>query len=151
MKKKLKEGEGFSLIEVLVFITILGVFFVTAASITLISLRNMKINEHKIIASRYQDELLSWLRSEKEADWKKFINYYVSGSTYCFNVTPPTAWGSLDACTDYRLSPAIFKRQAVLTNIGTPVTQVDVNITISWNELGSSQSISTNTVFTLWE
>ena len=50
---------GFSLIEVLVFITIMSLVFVTAASVVAISLGNLKINEHKLVATRYGERLIA--------------------------------------------------------------------------------------------
>ena len=74
--------KSFTLIEVLIFVTILSLFFVVASAVTITSLQNLKVQEHKILATRYAEELLEWLRGEKEVDWNKFINYR---GNYCFN------------------------------------------------------------------
>ncbi|MDO8498060.1 MAG: type II secretion system protein, partial [bacterium] len=63
---------AFSLIEVLVFTSILSIFFVAAATVTTVSLRNLKISERKIIATRYMEDVASWLRAQKESDWNTF-------------------------------------------------------------------------------
>lgn len=141
---------GFSLVEILVFILILGLFFVVVIAITAVSLRNMKINEHKILATRYAEELLEWLRGQKEIDWNNFVNNY-SNNTYCFPNSPITGWSSPDNCSTYTgLNPPIYKRELTLSTSGRG-TQVNASITVSWQELGNTYQVSINTVFSIWE
>ena len=61
--------KAFSLIEVLIFVVVFSLFFVTAASIVTTTLRITKENQNKIKASHYVEELREWLRSEKETNW----------------------------------------------------------------------------------
>ena len=152
MKNDLRQS--FSLVEVLVFVTILGLFFVAAASITLVSLRNMKINEHKIIATHYAEELLSWLRSEKDADWNTFANRMPVDPaivSYCINSTP--SWPAISgkcATNDYSLD-LIFNRDLTLSKDADPPSKFKVSIKVEWKELGNTYSVPLNTVFTIWE
>ena len=140
---------GFSLIEVLIFISILSLFFVVAAAVTTASLRNMKINEHKILATRYAEELLEWLRSQKEIDWNDFVNTY-SNKTYCFNISPISDWSIIEAeCSDIQLINLLYKRNLRLAN--TVGTQVNVSIIVSWNEPGGTYTFPIKTVFSIWE
>lgn len=152
MKNNLRQS--FSLVEVLIFVTILGLFFVAAAAITLVSLRNMKINEHKIIATHYAEELLSWLQSEKDANWNTI---YSKTGTYCFKESPIISWvtigdcGSADFLSHNSLS-TIFKRKVIFSKPNpNPLNQININITVSWNELGNTYSVPLRTVFTVWE
>ncbi|MFN4212440.1 MAG: hypothetical protein ACK4FL_00525 [Microgenomates group bacterium] len=145
-----KKSQSFSLIEVLVFTSILSLFFVVAAAVATASLRNMKINEHKILATRYAEELLEWLRGEKETDWNTFISRS-NNTTYCFSISPITSWPSQGSCSGYNgLNPAIYKRELTLTTVGGGI-QVNVSIVVSWQELGNTYSVPINTVFTVWE
>jgi len=147
MKKN--KTQSFSLIEVLVFISILSIFFVAAASVTVVSLRNMKINEHKILATHYAEELLGWLRNEKETDWNTFVQN--SNNTYCFHETPISDWGGLGSCdVDDKLA-IIFKRELVLSHVGGSPTQINVKITVSWSDTGIDYSVPLSTVLTVWE
>ena len=141
--------KGFSLIEVLIFVSILSVFFVIAASVTVVSVRNMKINEHKILATHYAEELVEWLRNQKEADWTTFSAR--SSGNYCFNESPiDTTWVVAGECTDYGLS-GMFNRDLTFSTVGSPVAQVNVKIIVSWHELGNSYQVPLTTVFTRWE
>jgi len=139
--------KSFTLIEVLIFVTILSLFFVVAAAVTIASLRNLKVQEHKILATRYAQELLEWLRGEKEADWNQFVTH---NGTYCFNYSIITGWGSRGNCSGYGLNN-LYKREVALTVQGNPAYQVNVSITVLWQELAQTYQIPINTVFTVWE
>ena len=142
MKQFNHKINGFSLIEVLIFISILSLFFVVAAAVTTASLRNMKINEHKILATRYAEELLEWLRSEKEKDSDTFVNSLLYDSTICFN---ELNWHN--DCNDQEIDK-IFTRKAT---IGHPMDKVTISIEVSWSEPGGTYMVPINTVFTVWE
>jgi len=141
---------GFSLVEVLVFVSILSIFFVFASAVTVSSLRDMKFNEHKIMATHYSEELVEWLRAEKEDDWNVFISHL---GTYCFN---SLNWSTSGGCTSLGLTPAIYKRQALLEPVNTdcPTSfncQMDITIHTYWDDLGKSNDSSIKTAFFVWE
>ncbi len=140
---------AFSLIEVLIFVSILSIFFVITASVTVVSLRNMKINEHRILATHYTEELVEWLRDQKETDWTTFSTRVADD--YCFNESPiDDDWVATGACTSYELS-GIFNRDLIFSSVGDPATQVNVEIIVSWQELGNNYQVPLTTVFTRWE
>ena len=134
--------KSFSLIEVLVFVTVLGLFFVAALTVTTFNLKNMKIQEHKILATRYAEEAVEWLKQEKEDDWTVFIAHgSAGGTTYCLNSS--LSWTS-GSCADYSLG-TIFKRELVIKNSG------DAVITVSWQDMGTVLSVPIKTTFKLLE
>ena len=143
--------KGFSLIEVLVFTSVLGLFFVAAISVTTFNLKNMKIQEHKILASRYAEEAVEWLKQEKEDDWSVFITRGSGGgNTYCLN-SGSLGWTD-GSCGAYSLgTPAIFKREVSISNSGSPVDQVETLVTVYWLDMGTVLSVPIKTVFKLLE
>lgn len=159
--------KAFSLIEVLIFVSVLTLFFVLAVSVTTASLRNMKISEHRIKAVHYAEEMLAWLRSYKEMDWQAFTekvdNITCTALTYCFNtITIPdftsSAWPASGACSDTGLNPAIYKREIVLEpefstgqNCGDSLSQVKVRINVKWSELNNNYEIPITTILSVWE
>lgn len=150
----MNKKEGFSLIEVLVFISIFSVFFVVAIAAITVTLRNMKKNEHKVLATRYAEELQEWLKTEKEIDWYSFSTTYPN-QTYCFNLSI-TAWPTAGSCSGFNgivgVDPSIFKRELVLTVPGSnPVSQVNATITVSWQEIGQTYQVVLNSSFNSWE
>ncbi|PIP15142.1 hypothetical protein COW98_01170 [Candidatus Roizmanbacteria bacterium CG22_combo_CG10-13_8_21_14_all_35_9] len=150
----MKKKKAFSLIEVLVFVTILTLFFIAAISVVTYLVSTLKTNEYKVIASHYAEEGLEWIRSQKEEDWMEFVAKDTSagnGTTYCLKTLN---WATASSCnlSDLFGTPSIFKREAVIAKIpGTPITQVDVQVAVSWQERGRSMSIPLKTVLKLWE
>ena len=146
--------KAFSLIEVLVFITILSLFFVAAMTVTTFSLRNMKASEYKILAAHLAEEGMEWVKSEKEADWSQFtIHGSLSGTTYCLNSLD---WDTPnpDGCKEsYDLGkPAIFKRELKVDNqTGNPITATDIELTVSWTDGTTVFNVPVKTVLTVWE
>jgi type II secretory pathway pseudopilin PulG len=139
--------KSFSLIEVLVFTVVLGLFFVAAVTVVTFNLKNMKIQEHKILATRYAEEAVEWLKQEKEDDWSDFILH--GAGNYCLN-------NSLDwtapGCTadDYSLG-TFFKRELTIAKSGSPTDQVEGIVKVSWQDMGTVLSIPIKTVFKLLE
>lgn len=144
-------NKAFSLVEVLVFTSVLGLFFVAAVSVTTFNLKNMKIQEHKILATRHAEEAVEWLKQEKEDDWSVFITKGSLGwTTYCLN-SNSLSWTS-GSCGTYSLgSPAIFKRELTIANSGTPVDQVETLVTVYWQDMETILSVPIKTVFKLLE
>lgn len=144
-------NKGFSLIEVLVFTAVLGLFFVAAIVVTTFNLKNMKIQEHKILATRYAEEGTEWVKQEKEDDWSIFITRgTLAGKTYCLNNLD---WNTFVNCGEiYSLgTPGFFKRELLVTNSGSPVDQVNTTVTVTWKEGSNSFNVTTKTVFKLLE
>lgn len=145
--------KSFSLIEVLVFITIISLFFITAITVTVFSLKNLKIQEYRIVATRLAEEGVEWIKQEKEDDWQAFVLHDDSGgsgSTYCLNNLD---WNTKNDCNgDYSLGPPnIFRRVLTITNSGSPVDKVATNLSVSWLENGVEEKIELKSVFSLWE
>lgn len=157
MKKNTK-SDGFSLVEVLVFVSVVALFFVTAALISSFSLRISKSNETKILGTRYAEELLEWLRGEKEADWEAFTDRITCYPTvpcsenWCFDETPianTDGWQTRASCQTYDLQNT-FKRDLVLSTTSDP-NQINVVINVSWLEGDSEVTIPIKTVFSRFE
>lgn len=138
MVAKQHSTSGFTLVEVLVFITILSGVFVTTLAIATQALRVSKTAEHRTLATHYADELSEWMLSESEEDWDAFVANRAPTATnpYCFNQEPIGSWpSSSGACSAYTLN-TIYKRDVVLTktSIGSGQNQVQADITVTWTE-----------------
>ncbi len=142
--------KGFSLIEVLVFTAVLGLFFVAALSVATFNVRNMKIQEHKILATRYAEEATEWLKQEKEDSWTDFILRDTSGGSgkpYCLN---SLVWTVATLCATYGLgTPTVYKRELLIKNIST--TQIEATVTVLWKDMGTDLKVEIKTVFKLLE
>lgn len=151
----LKNTKSFSLIELLVFVSILSIFFIMAASVVTVSLRNMKFNENKIKATHYANQLEEWLRAQREIDWTAFAQTAVQSgnpTTYCFNSNPIDVWQDLNSCADYGLE-SHFKREVVFSaeSVSNYIGQINAAITVSWEELGKVKTVVNNAVYFILE
>lgn len=131
-------------------------FFISAVTITIFSLRNLKVQEHKIIATRYGEEALEWVKQEKEDDWQAFSLHDDSagtGTKYCLNLSSPDWTTKSDCGNSYTLGQpvGIFKRVLTITNSGNPVDSITGNLSVSWLENGVEQQVVLKFVFNLWE
>jgi len=142
-----KKSTGFSLIEVLVFVSVLNLFFIMALTITVFSLRRMKENEHKIVAVHYLDQLKEWLAYEKEKDGISFLQ---RNGAYCFNNLD---WSNPSLCSFNCPGAAcladFYNRQAVFSNNGADV--VNVSMSINWIEIDRPVSVKSDVIFSVWE
>lgn len=148
------KSKGFSLIEVLIFVSILELFFITAIAVTSASLRNMKINEHKIIAQKIGEELVEWLTTEKEVDWEAFQAH---SGIYCFNNQLQNTWELTTApnasCEDYNgitgSAPQIYKRELVIDS--PSIDRTNITVSVSWLETNGENKIQLEKAFSVWE
>ncbi len=157
--------KGFTLLEVMIFTTILTVVLVSAAAFTTRLVYNLRINEHKIFANVYASELLEWLTSEREANWNSL--YTAAGNapgditTYCVNgnLTVNTTFADSvfriptvgNPCAFNGITgrvPAIFKRELILTINST--NQVTATVRVSWQEGATVYSDEIQAVYTSW-
>lgn len=148
-------NRGFTLLEVIIFITIFAIFFVTAGYVVTVSVRSMKFNQNKIVATHLAREVLEWVRGEKEEDWTSFKSGPIprtspAGLTWCFNTTPITTWsGGACPANDYSLN-GIYKREIKLTS-NSPLDTVSAQVTVSWREGTRVYSTAINTIYSVLE
>ncbi len=149
--------KSFSLIEVLIFVTILAMFLIAAASIITVSMRQNKVKINMLRAIHYNEQLLEWITGEKEMDWNLFVaKGIVTGTTYCFPLEdlsspwPFVVVGDPKTVCTSDLG-GMYRRYATVTTIGAPVSRVDAVAHTEWEEAGNIYKTELNTVFTLWE
>lgn len=141
--------KAFTLVEVLVFSTILSLFFVSAASITTVTVQQAILNRKKIVATHYAEELLSMLQSERERGWDQLVSHATSeNKEYCVN-GDEIDWALLSCAPEYGLNG--YNRTMILTPVGDPVSQVIIHIKVTWQEGANVFHVPLQTVFSLWE
>lgn len=144
-----KKNKAFTLVEVLVFTAILSLFFVSAVSVTTMTIKQAGINKNKIIATHYADELLSMLQSERELGWDEFVAHASTGNkTYCVN-GDEIDW--LITTCDPQFGLNGYERTVTLKTVGTPVSQMTVLINVKWQDGNNTYQVPLQSVFNLWE
>ncbi len=150
---------GFSLIEVLVFVSILGLVFIVGAALATISIQNSKSAENRILASRYGEELLDWLKGQKETNWASFVaKTSTSVTSYCMTAEPINysinTWPSSGSCgANQYITGTNFIRQVDLQQdqlFGTN-SRINVSIHVKWSEAGNNYDAPIGSVFAPFE
>lgn len=147
--KKKSFRQAFSLIEVLIFVTILALFFVVAAAVTTAVLRDIGINTKRVEAAHRSEELLEWLKYQKDLNWGDFYDKTsTGGSTYCLNnIQWPASSGSCGASLP---GDPPEKREATLTrDAGGDPDLVKIQITSTFEVLGQEYSSILNSQVSL--
>lgn len=168
MEKSKSNKSGFSLVEVLVFVTIFSLFFVIAATVVTTTLRITKENQNKIRATHYAEELKEWLTSEKEINWGGAeyvssvgsfteqvtqVHGVVDKSDFCFNASPIAAWPNLGAGACYMNLDNRFRRIASFsaTPVNGYIKQVSASIAVEWLEGNVPKKVPLQVEFSVWE
>ena len=137
--------QAFSLVEVLVFVAVIAIFFIVASAVTVAILRNMKINEHKIIATRYAEEAIEWLKNEKETDWKTFTtNAAICASNQCFYNLD---WSG--RCISCNKIDEIYSRTVDFQPVSSSV--INVTVKVSWSEIGNTYTVPIQSTFSFFD
>ena len=157
-----KTEKGFTLIELIVFVTILSTILVTMAGFTVSIHRRLKINSHKVMANFAGENLKEWLNSRRLSNWPELQAMATPVAsppqTYCANNQInlsddiSTVFTS-GACSNYDgitgISPQIFKRE--LSLIKDPSGTVTSKITVFWLEDGVTYNVVFSSVYSFWQ
>ncbi len=142
-------NRGFTIVEVLIFISLISLLFVTVSYIISGTLRDATINRHRILASYYANDAKEWLSSERETDWQIFRSYTsTNGTHYCFDTSVNINWPQSGVCSAYDTKG--YKRDVFLT-LNPNQTQVTVNIIVSWQDGQNTYKVTDDTIFSLYE
>ncbi len=163
MCKNRSSQSAFSIIEVIVFASMLSVVLVAAVGYTVRLVFTMTHDRHKILATHFAEETQEWLNGERESDWEQFQNRStVAGTTYCVNnaLALSTTLASLSsgACgftgigTATATNPLIFRRQLILSkDRAQTATRVTATIRVSWQDEGVLYTEEVVSVYSVWE
>ncbi|MBP6994175.1 prepilin-type N-terminal cleavage/methylation domain-containing protein [Candidatus Woesebacteria bacterium] len=154
--------QGFTLIEVVVFVAIASIIFVTIVSFSINVIRQSLISQHKLYATRYADELAEWLRVQKELSWQDFYTKSQAPPTpnkvYCANdqlglTTDLNSGLAIGDCVDYdgirsSLEPQIYKRSIAFSAQPDNQKSVKGTVLVEWQEAnGTLYSVQVETLF----
>ena len=159
-------NKAFTLIEIMIFVSLLSMVLIVAVGYVTRLLMNMKVGEHKIYATFYVEEVSEWLISERDANWNDFQNEASAsgvGTTYCLNnnlnitdtialLGTPNAPVFSASCQFTGITvnnPLIFRRTVRLRkNAAANPTQVTALIVVSWIDNGVTYTQQVENVYT---
>lgn len=161
IKKYAYQGSqaGVSLLETLIFMTVLSTIIIAIVYSTTLSLKRAQFNQKKIFATRFAQETEDWMQGEKETNWTTFLAR--SPGSYCMNASitdcmeDNSCWDVNTACASgsYTLDEGAglnngFKRDVTLTTNGS---RVDVHIVVEWQDGPNTFDVSVDKAFSRWE
>lgn len=146
---------GMTIVEVLIFITILSVVLVSLSAVTASVIRQSKANYNKTYATHYAEELAEWIRVQRDVvGWNSFHAKAIpveipaiTSKVYCANgpitLTSTIALLTNTTCPKGSLSPAIFSRTVTFSQVARDNTaSVKATIRVSWLEPGNAEYFS---------
>lgn len=141
---------GQSLLEVILALAILAVIITGIVSLTSTSVNTSTYSKNVSQANRYADEVIEYIRKEKEfRGWSDFnSNITVSGGVWCM---PDLALMTNEACdpletTDF-ISGTIFQRTLTATSAGN---SIDIDVKVTWTDDKGTHETRSSTTIANW-
>lgn len=96
------------------------------------SIRNSTFSKNKTLASRYAQEVIEWLRQERDKSSSDFANYTVI-PTYCFD---NLSWSNIGPCgSDEFISNTNLTREVNFTSsLLSGKNLLEVLVVVSWSD-----------------
>lgn len=120
---------GQSLFEVVIALAVITLIIVGIVVLSTVSIRNSSFSRDKNISSKYVQEAVEWLRSERNKSPAQFQGNAVG--TYCFNTL---SWSNVGNCGSTEIiSDTPFQREVVFnTRTLNGKTVIDADVVVFW-------------------
>lgn len=147
----MRREKGQTLFEIVVALGIGVVVITSIVAVVTVSLRNANFAKNKTEATKYTQEALEWLRSEKEKDWPVFFARSGSPAYWCLqSLSWPDSAGQ--CAQNQTISGATtFTRNVTLTTTDIDgdlaLDDIAATVTVSWSEGGRPHTSSATTQF----
>lgn len=144
----MKNIKGQSMFEVILALFIITLILVAVVILSTSSISNSISSRNKTLASKYTQEAIEWLRSEREADITNFRSK-ISISNYCLN-SLNLNWTNTGVCGSSEIIPeTVFLRQVnFTTSLVSGKLIITANVVTSWNDSKGIHEARTITYFT---
>ncbi|HCM37051.1 MAG: hypothetical protein UV61_C0030G0004 [Candidatus Gottesmanbacteria bacterium GW2011_GWB1_43_11] len=143
MLKSKSNSSGQSLLEAVIAIGISTMVLVSLITAVRFALANAQYTRNKTQATKYTQEAVEWLRSQRDLDWATFYTY-AQGSQFCLNDLVVASLTSQVACASgINITGTIFTRSATLTASGAD--KVLVNVIVTWMQSSRTAQVTTDT------
>lgn len=143
IKKRLK---GTSLFELIIATLVVSIVLIALVSLATKSVSLTTFSRDKTRANRYAQELVEWLRGERDAGWNAFVGR-AGTARWCMT---SLAWTQGSTCGSGNvISGTPFTRDLNLTITGgNTVTAV---VSIKWQDQSGVHETRTTNVYTDWK
>jgi Tfp pilus assembly protein PilV len=138
---------GQSLFEVLLALAVITLTVVGIASLSTYAVSNTTYSRNKNQATRYAQEGIEWVRSERDSNITNFLSN--ASGTWCLS---SLTWSSSHSiCTSQVIANTQFTRNLIFSTVtkdGKQVKQAEVKV--SWSDSKSTREVSSTTYFSDW-
>ena len=150
--------DGQSLFEVVVAVGIISVTLLVIISLTTVSIKNSSLARSKNQARLYSQEVLEWLRKERDLSYAG-LQSRVGISSYCVtDVNDDSPWSNIGLCDstsgDSVSNEGVFFREVKLKNPGlSPLFDrniIIVDVKVYWKVGENTHSVTGSTQLTKW-
>lgn len=145
----LTKSDGQSLFEVVVALAISALVVISIVSLATNAVRNSTFSKNKSIASSYAQQLVEWLRGQRDQNITQFISYVSpsgSATSWCF---PDLKWDKHSPCGGGDKIGTIFLRQAnFTTDASGKIFRAEV--VISWQDSQGEHKVVNSTDLSDW-
>ena len=142
-------NKGQSLFEVVVAIGIIALILISVVSLSVTSIRNSNYSKNKTSANRYAQEVIEWIREEKEGGYGALEDLLIGGgpTVWCLK-TDPLDFNDSGVCTsgEKMVNDKLFYRelQAEAKDINGQ-TAILVTANVRWRSSNGEHVISIKT------
>jgi type II secretory pathway pseudopilin PulG len=149
MKAVNLEG-GQSLFEVVVAVGVFALITAAIVGLATSSIRNTTFSKNNALATRYSQEAVEWLRTQRDTDWLAFrAHASATPPRYCLG---DLSWINIDSCDPLNENEAIPEtvlfREVSFSNV--PETVVTATVKTFWTDSQGTHQVEVSTVFTDW-
>lgn len=134
VKQAARNFHGFTLIEMLIFVSVTTMVFIVMLGVINYASINMKQSQYKVIATHFSEELIEWFRYQRDKDG--FITMYNRGSgagtTYCFNDIIISTWPSSGDCSPEYTLKNFYNRTITLKQVSGTFDEVYATVITGW-------------------
>jgi len=138
---------GQSLFEVVVAVGVFALIIAAIVGLATSSIRNTTFTRNNALATRYSQEAVEWLRTQRDTDWTSFHTRAVAvPPTYCM---ANLSWADFGDCgLSDEIAETILFRQVDFSDVTD--TSVTATITTSWTDSQGTHQVEVSTEFTDW-
>jgi len=130
---------GFTLVEVLVAVVIVGLVLTAIAAAISFSVKNSSQADYRQVATRYAQDAIDIIRQKRsDLGWNQFYTNYLVAGDKCLNISTHTlAPMPVGGCTGiYELSNnnVKFRRTINVDKLGGTPQSVELTVTVKWQD-----------------
>ncbi|HWA51758.1 MAG TPA: LamG-like jellyroll fold domain-containing protein [Patescibacteria group bacterium] len=134
--------KGQSFFEVVVAMALISLVLIAIVSLAAVSIRASVFSRNQTEASRFTQQAIEWLQSERDANWTAFVGHTTS-SIWCLD---SLYWQKAGTCDSSSLiSGTVFTRSASFTvNTNSTIT---AEVSTTWSDAQGKHTVPVTVVF----